>query len=73
MTQRNTRGKSTAPVTAKKWLTVQITEEQNTILEQYCSKTNKTKADVVREVINSIDLYAAFQEKIRREFLGKLS
>lgn len=66
------RGKSTTPKPSKKWLTIQISEEQNTSLEVFCSKQNQTKSTVIREILNNIDVYEAFLNKLKSEYLGKV-
>lgn len=69
----NTRGNSTAPKPEKRWLTVQISEAQNTLLEVHCSKQNQTKATVIRNIINNLDLYEKFLDQVKQDYLGKVS
>lgn len=35
-------------------LTIQFSQEEKNILEKYCEKTQRTKSDVIREMIRSL-------------------
>ncbi|MEA5621827.1 ribbon-helix-helix protein, CopG family [Nostoc sp. UHCC 0251] len=38
-------------------LTIQFSLEEKIILEEYCEKTQRTKSDVIREMVRSLKKY----------------
>ncbi len=38
-------------------LTIQFSQEEKRILEEYCDKMQRTKTDVIREMVRSLQIY----------------
>ncbi|WP_460204679.1 ribbon-helix-helix protein, CopG family [Scytonema sp. NUACC21] len=38
-------------------LTIQFSQEEKRILEEYCKKVQRTKSDVIREMVRSLKRY----------------
>ncbi|MBG1264607.1 CopG family transcriptional regulator [Nostoc sp. BAE] len=38
-------------------LTIQFSQEEKIILEEYCQKMQRTKSDVIREIVRSLTKY----------------
>jgi len=38
-------------------LTIQFSQEEKRILEEYCEKMQRTKSDVIREMVRSLTRY----------------
>lgn len=42
----------------KQWITVKVSELEMTALEAYCQQTERTKTDVIRELLRKIPTYS---------------
>lgn len=42
----------------KQWITVKVSELEMTALEAYCQQTERTKTDVIRELLRKVPNYS---------------
>ncbi len=43
------------PRKSQGWITFQASEEERTILDDYCQRTQRSKTDILRELVRSLD------------------